>query len=80
METQKIPLWKQLLGALGGGAIALVLYGVYDVASPHVASLISMVTPTQAEEHVEVIVKAEGERWDDVIDLTQSILREKTAQ
>lgn len=42
------PIWKQLLGAAVGGSVALALYGVHSVASPHVGSLVGVLITPQA--------------------------------
>lgn len=36
-EDQHPPLWKQLLGAATGATVALLLYGGFVVASPHLS-------------------------------------------
>lgn len=35
MSPSHIPLWKQLLGAVMGMTVALMLYGMYEVSAPH---------------------------------------------
>jgi len=40
MSPSHTPLWKQLLGAATGMAVALALYGVYEVSAPHVQAYI----------------------------------------
>lgn len=47
MTKQTPPIWKQLLGAVIGGSLALALYGIYTVSEPHLQGL--LVLP-QAEE------------------------------
>ncbi len=46
-ESAPPSLWKQLLGAVVGATIALILYGIYEAAAPVVTA---MVTPSHAEE------------------------------
>lgn len=42
------PLWRQIAGAAVGTLVALVLYGVYDLASPSLLALLPGVS-TKAE-------------------------------
>ncbi|MDD4628732.1 MAG: hypothetical protein PHE68_05060 [Candidatus Peribacteraceae bacterium] len=35
MDTTSTPFWKQILGALAGAGVALVLYGGYATTAPH---------------------------------------------
>jgi len=37
-ENTRAPLWKQLLGAVVGGGLALAIYYAYDTAKPQVAA------------------------------------------
>ena len=80
LETLKNPFVKQLLGGLIGATVALVLYGAYHVTAPHVASLIALVHADSATDKTTATQKLEGERWNDVIDLTKSLLMEKSGK
>ena len=43
-DTQKAPLWKQLLGAITGAAVALVLYEAYVIVTPKLTALVTLPT------------------------------------
>ena len=47
MFVHKNTLLKQLLGAAGGTAVALMMYGAYTVAAPPVKAFIASVLPEQ---------------------------------
>lgn len=42
MSSSKPPLWKQLLGAVGGAAVALLLYGGYTFGERHLSAYITI--------------------------------------
>lgn len=42
MTHKKPPLWKQLLGAVVGGSLALVIYGGYKMAAPTLGAYITI--------------------------------------
>jgi hypothetical protein len=46
--TNRAPLWKQLVGALAGGSLALGLYGGYTFAKPQLQSLTGLLVIPQA--------------------------------
>jgi hypothetical protein len=48
MTNTRPPLWKQLIGALGGGALALALYAGYTVAKPELHSLTGLLVLPQS--------------------------------
>ena len=41
MSSSTPPLWKQALGAVVGGSLALVLYGVYEYGSPQLLAYLN---------------------------------------
>lgn len=41
-STQRVPLWKQLMGAAVGGSLALGLYYGYEAAQPRVQALLTL--------------------------------------
>lgn len=45
-EDQHPPLWKQLLGAATGATVALLLYGGFVVASPHLSVFTAYLSST----------------------------------
>jgi|SRR3989338_3622825 len=55
-EPTRPPLWKQLLGALGGAAIALALYSSYEAASPSLAAWLSIPKETPRSDTGDVAV------------------------
>lgn len=53
-ESKKPPLWKQLLGAIAGAAIALVLYEGYVVVTPKLTALVTLPTAPGVTQQTEV--------------------------
>lgn len=47
MQTNTPPLWKQVFGAVGGAAIALLLYGGWHIATPRISAWLT-VPPTES--------------------------------
>lgn len=68
------PIAKHILGAAVGAVAALVLYGVYDIASPYLPEISFGVSP-EAEE-VSIHGAAPGKKWHRVIELARRNLRE----
>jgi len=51
MSQTTPPLWKQILGAVGGAAVALMLYTAWHAVSPHVSAWL-IVPPTESPEAI----------------------------
>jgi hypothetical protein len=58
------PLWKQLLGAAGGMAVALIVYQGYMYAKPMVMAYLepTEVTPVEAEVAVEPVLDTQAQQ------------------
>lgn len=69
-----LPITKHILGAAVGAVVALVLYGVYDIASPYLPE-ISFGVSHEAEE-APIHGAAPGKKWHRVIELARKNLRE----
>lgn len=61
MDTSSSPFWKQILGALAGAGVALVLYGGYATTAPHLqAWLIAPQTQINAVQPGSATVNDDG--------------------
>ena len=49
-DRPSVPLWKQAVGAVVGGLVALTAYGMYKAVTPVLASIVGDDTGTSTQE------------------------------
>ncbi len=49
MSSEKTPLWKQVIGAVAGAALAFAVYTIWDIAAPHLTAWTS-IPPTTSDQ------------------------------
>ncbi len=77
MSEHTSPLWKQLLGAAAGMAIALSIYGVYTLTAPPLTAFVASVFASDQQQGLTFTDADRADRRREIASMAKEIIDQK---